>query len=378
MRRLLRLTVLLAAVTLAMPGWATAQGPKVNGLGDVLLKLHRKPAAPGNQGIDDQLFNGRIDATITDADRDNTNFAATDIVAFSLTSVRGGQPLRFPGGTRTVFDNWVEQNAEAILAILFPASLTESASGIDVAQSHSQAFLLSTALAAGARGNIGGRIEYERFDVGANSGNAVQGLFRVNALAVEARYAELNDTLHTRSTNVGVNVHPSLGQVGSSTEWQAGIDGYFNALYSTSSALDVGSLDYGAGPWAAGRKEFARSVISLGGVLLGSKTHIPSAFIDDDFEFVARVLNARTLRWDLTYGGGFQYLLTPRVYVGTRLLQSLPVKSEPDAGRRSQILLLNLAYLVGGDRSMDFGYRFSSGGERLKSHAIFMNANFTF
>ena len=376
--RLSRLMLSLAVLAV-LPTLAAAQAPSsVNGLGDVILQLSRVAVGNDLQRVDDQLFSGRIGATINDRDGNNANFENGDLITFNLASLsRQITPVSF-FGTRSAFDQFVEDNSERILAILFPASLTESASGIDVAQSHSQAFLVSTALAAGGRGNIGGRIEYEHFDVESSPGNAIQGLFRVSAFAVEARFAQLDDTLRTRSTNIGVNVHPSYGRVGASTEFRVGVDGYFNTLYSTSRALDIGSLDYGAGPWASGRKDFDRASILFGGILLGSKTHIPNALVDDDFEFVAQTINDRPLRWDFTYGGAVQYLVAPRVYVGGKLLQSAAVKSAIDEGRTSQLVLVNLAYLVGGDSPLDFGYRFSTGGERFRAHAIFMNANFAF
>lgn len=379
MRRLFRSTLFLGAVMLSIPAAATAQAPgSVNGLGDVILQLRRDTIAADLQRIEDQLFSGRITATIVDRDASNSNFDDGDIITFNLASIsRSDSALNF-FGTRDAFDDWVEDNAEPILAILFPASLTESSSGIDVAQGHSQEFMVSTALAAGGRGNIGGRIEYERFDVEGTSGNAVQGLFRLRAFAVEARFAQLDDTLRTRSTNIGVNVHPSYGRASSLAEWRVGGDGYFNTLYSTSRALDLGSLDYGGGVWASGRRDISKASISFGGLLLGSKTHIPSALIDDAFEFVSRIVNERAIRWDFTYGGALQYLIAPNVSVGTKVLQSASVKSPLDEGRTSQLILVSLAYLVGGDSPLDFGYRFSSGGDRFRAHGIFMNANFTF
>jgi hypothetical protein len=376
--RLSRLVLSLAVVTL-LPRPAAAQAPaNVNGLGDVILQLSRVAVSNDLQRVDDQLFSGRIGATINDRDGNNTNFENGDLITFNLASIsRALAPLNF-FGSRSAFDDWVDDNAEQILAILFPASVTESASGIDIAQGHSQAFLVSTALAAGGRGNIGGRIEYESFDVESSPGNAIQGLFRVRAFAVEARFAQLDDALRTRSTNIGVNVHPSYGRTGASTEWRVGVDGYFNALYSTSRALDLGSLDYGAGPWASGRKDFDRASILFGGILLGSKTHIPDPLIDEDFAFVAEEINERPLRWDFTYGGAAQFLVAPRVYVGAKFLQSMAVKSAFDEGRTSQLILANVGYLVGGDSPLDFGYRYSTGEQRYRAHAIFMNANFAF
>jgi hypothetical protein len=184
--------------------------------------------------------------------------------------------------------------------------------------------------------------------------------------------------LSTKSTNVGVNYHPSWVRGDSGNEVRIGGDGYFNALFSRSRSLDLGSFDYGAGVWASGKRSVERVSLSFGGVLLGSKTYIPLGLIGDDFDFVAQSINDRSMRWDLTYGGAVQYPLSEFWAIGAKLLQSASVKSSFGEGRTSQLLLVNLAYLVGGDRPIDFGYRFSSGGERYKAHGIFMNANFGF
>lgn len=378
MRRLLCYSGIIAVLCGATA--ASAQTPaSPNGLGDVLLQLSRTTPAPNQQRVQDTLFSGRVDATIIDTDGDNGNFAGADVVAFGLSSIsRGGNPLIF-SGTRASFDDWVNENANAILAILFPGSLTESTSGIDVAHGHAQSFLVSTALAAGGRGSIGGRIEYEDFDVEGAPGRAVQGLFRLRAVAIEARYAQLSDTPRTRSTNIGVNVHPSWGRSSGIGEVRIGGDGYFNTLYSSSRAIEhLGSFDYGAGVWASGRREIARTSISAGGMLLGSKSYIPLGLIDDDFDFVARVINDRAMRWDFTYGGAVQYKLSELWVTGFKALQSVSVKSPLDQGRTSQLVLLNLGYIRGGDSLLDFGYRYSRGGARYQAHGLFMNANLRF
>lgn len=379
MRTLLRRGVIAVLLTAAGPVSALAQTPSsLNGLGDVILELARTAPAPNRQRIADQLFSGLIDATIIDADGNNANFEDGDVVVFGLAPVsRNGPPLIFTG-TRADFNNFVEANADDILAILFPGSLTESTSGIDIAQGHAQAFLVSTALAAGMRGNIGGRVEYETFDVEGASGKGIQGLFRARSVAVEARYAQLSDTLRTKSTNIGVNFHPSYARGNAEDEVRVGGDGYVNVLYSKSRALDLGSLDYGAGVWASGRKGLAKASVSFGAILLGSKTYIPLAVIGDGFEFVAQAINDRALRWDFTYGGAAQYPLSDAWAVGAKLLQSASVKSERDQGRTSQLALINIAFVTGGNELFDFGYRYSSGGEHYQAHGIFMNANFGF
>lgn len=379
MWRLTAITVLIVFSMLSSRD-ASAQAPTIDGLGDVILLLSRSTPAANQQRVLDDLFSGRIDATIVDADGNNGNFQDGDLILFSLRSIsRGGNPVTFTGN-RVAFNQFVDDNAENILAILFPGSLTESASGIDVAQGHSQSFLVSTALATGGRGSIGGRVEYETFDVESSPGRSIQGLFRVRSFAMEGRYAQLSDTLKTKATSFGVNFHPAYTRATSAGEWRVGGDSYFNVLYSTSRGLEnLGSLDYGAGVWASGRRSIGRVTVAFGGILLGSKTHIPLALIDDDFDYIAEVINDRPLRWDFTYGGSVQHKLSELWTVGGMALQSASVKSAvEDQGRTSQLLLANLVYLIGGDTALDFGYRYSTGGERFRAHGVFMNANFSF
>jgi hypothetical protein len=372
MKRLL--SVLVSGGALLLLSAAPLLAQTVDGLGDAILDLNRDAISATQQRIADQLYSGRITATIFDNNGNNGNFADTDVVAFIIEPVSGDQrPLTF-GGTRAQFDTWVNDNAAALLAILFPGSLVEGASGIDAAHSHSQGFLLSTALAVGERPDIGGRIEYERFEVEGAPGNAVQGLFKAKAFAAEARFAQLDDTIRTRSTTFGVNVNPSWGPATSGTSWRVGVDGYFSAMYSTSRSLDLGSLDYGGGFWGSAGRDINRVSFNLGGLLLASDTYIPLRMIDDGFQFVAEAVNDRSLRWDLTYGGTLQYSVSRAVAVGTQLLETRPIRDAVE-GRTSHVVLANIIYLVGGDHPLNFGYKYSTAGDRYHAHGFFMNAN---
>ncbi len=176
MRRLLQSGLVLSAILFAIPPDAMAQpsAQDANGLGDVVLQLPVQDVAGGQRRLGN-LYSGQVDATILDSDGDPTNFVNRDRVAFSLAPVSAsGPPLIFTG-TREAFDVWVNQHSREILAILFPTSLAEGATGIDVAQSHSQSFLLSTALAAGGRGNIGGRIRVRAIQRGEELGKRRPG-----------------------------------------------------------------------------------------------------------------------------------------------------------------------------------------------------------
>jgi len=382
MRRFLPTAVPVAiAIQLLCPTSARAQLTEVNGLGDAILRLNRDVS--GNlQHVLDNLFSGHIDATIINIDGNPENFAGNDIVAFTLTPLRRGRvaPLSFSGPREgdNGFDKFIQDNAQQVLAILFPASLTESVTGIDVAQHRSQEFLVSTVLASG-RGDIGGRVEFESFDLDQSTGDAIQGMFRWKIASFDGRYAKLRDTLDTKSFTGGVNAHPYWGQRTTSSEWRVGANGYFSVMYSTSSALSVDSLDYGAGPWGSFRKEFSGFTTTVGGIVLGSDTHIPSGVIDEEFRFIADAVNEREIRWDMTLGGALEKRLTNSFALGGQFLHSQPLKSEGDSGRSSQLFIIDFGFLRNSTgKTLDVGYRYSTGDDQYRANAIFMNANFAF
>jgi len=115
MNRWLRGTIVTLILNMVVVGYAAAQNPQNgSGLVDAVLDLNRSAVSNNQQLIRDQLFSGRIEATIIDADRDNTNFEDGDIIAFALGSVsRGGGSLVF-SGNRPAFDAWVGRIAERV------------------------------------------------------------------------------------------------------------------------------------------------------------------------------------------------------------------------------------------------------------------------
>src|SRR4051812_47772220 len=88
MRRSLSLALpVVIAMQLLCPTSARAQLAEVRGLGDAILKLHNEVSG-NQQHVFDNLFSGRIDATILDNDGNRTNFDDGDVVAFALASAR--------------------------------------------------------------------------------------------------------------------------------------------------------------------------------------------------------------------------------------------------------------------------------------------------
>ena len=177
--------VVLVAAFLAGTAPAFAQ----NSIGDAVLALWSGAGDASVQTVNGRIYGGTIEATVLNVDGDGTTLGATDLVpAFRIS--RNGTALVFPAGldaSRAAFNRWVDDNASAILALLFPSSISESLTGRDAAQNHSQQFLLTTALATSSarraggtsRARAGGLLEFERLDTPGQTGHAWQGLYQL-------------------------------------------------------------------------------------------------------------------------------------------------------------------------------------------------------
>lgn len=187
--------------------------------------------------------------------------------------------------------------------------------------------LVRDLLAPGELGDIGGRLEYESFEYAGDSGNAFQGVFRAKAVSFETRYSRLNDASDTRTIALGLSVNPGWTILGTRTTFRTGPDVFFSGLFSRSDVADLGSLDYGGGWWASTRADVSDQVsLGFGGVVLGSKSYIPTSLVEEgsDWDWAVRNLNNRGIQWDGTYGGHVQVRPRPRLSVGLRLSSPVP------------------------------------------------------
>jgi len=143
-----------------------------NSIGDAVLALWSGAGDAPVQTVNGQIYGGTIEATVLNIDGNGVSLGDADQVS-SFRISRNGTALVFPAGldpSRAAFNRWVDDNAGAILALLFPSSLSQSLTGRDAAQNHSQQFLLTTALATSSalragrasRSNTGGLLEFEQ------------------------------------------------------------------------------------------------------------------------------------------------------------------------------------------------------------------------
>jgi hypothetical protein len=386
------LTALVLFVLVASPSVFAQSG----GLASAILNLPTTRGTgydvPSNR-IVGRLYGGNIDATIASYDARDSNFEGADRILLSITVPEGRKlpaSLTFPfEGNRAEFDQWVTDNAAALLDILFPGGLAEGTAGISTSQNQSQQFLLTTALGitsarrAGEtrRPEVGGLFELQQLS-GDRTGRAFQGSYQVESLHLSflGRYTSLEDNAETlsptrtRSYSIGTDFHPSK-TVNEALEWKIGVNARGGLLYSTAKTMNLGSVDFGGGVWSSVRKDFERFRIGAGAVLEGTKSRVPTVFVNEEWTFLARAINSRPLLWDVAYGALGGFVLTGDTTLNGKFLQTVPV-SYLEAGRpASTIVMGSISHLVRGVTPVDVGYKFSKTG-LLKGHSIFIQGYF--
>jgi len=368
------LILLLTNLFISISVWAQDR----NTIAGAILKLPRK-ILPPQQIVDGQLYSGKILAVITDHDGKIENFEGNDEINFSIQSLRGNGRLDFKG-TRSEFDRFIELYANNLLQLLFPTSMSESVTGQDAVINHAQQFLISKVLERKAkRSQLGGLIEYEWFKVDGISGKAWESLAYVDrfSLAVEGRYAILNDALNTKSMTGGLDFYPHFAIRTGSLEGMWGIDAYSIFLFSQSDAFDLGSFDVGGGMWTSIRKDFSRFRFGAGAVLQGSKTYIPLSWVPAGIEFLATSINKRKPDFNLTYGAILGILLSERLSFNAKVVETNSFTQTAGYSLTGKtVVLTSLSYLFADHIPIDLGYKIASDFDGASSNAVFLQGNF--
>lgn len=381
--------LVLVAAILAGATPAFAQ----NSIGDAVLALWSGAGDASVQTVNGRLYGGTIEATVLNVDGDGASLGSGDLVpAFRVS--RNGRSLVFPGAidpSRAAFNRWVDDNAEAILALLFPSSISESLTGRDAAQNHSQQFLLTTALAttsarrAGAtsRARAGGLLEFEQLETPGQTGYAWQGLYQMHGAhtSIQGRVTKQNENVGslrqtgTRSYTVAADYHPSI-ELDAPLLVRVGLDARSGLLYSHGDTLDFGSIDLGGGVWSSVQKDFDKVRVAGAGLLQASKSFVPSGLVGDELRLLADAVNDRGLAWDLGYGMVGGYALTNRTSLNGKFLQTVPIGINAAEERAAPWLVIgSVSYVVGGHTPVDVGYKLSK-ARGLSAHSVFVQGYF--
>ena len=372
---------LIVGVAAVPPAYAQSAG-----LAQAVVALSPDPISASQSRVDSRLYGAMVDALITDANGNLRDFAGVDSIALTLSPRTGTTPGLSFRGSRPEFDRWVRDNASAILALLFPASISSAVSGLDAGQFYSQQLLLTTALGTEAsreespndRSLAGGLFEFEWLQRAdrreGDSAWAWQSLYQINRdFSVQGRFAQQREDVLTHTTTAAVDYHPYV-ELARSAIWRVGATARTGFLYSGSEAMNLGSLDFGGGGWMSVRRNFKRVRVGGGSVFQGTRSWVPSSFAGDEFSFLADAINERGIQYDLTYGGTLGVDTSARTAVIVKYLETRAVHSEADRPPL-KLGLFGVSYAVGPYAAVDFGYKVSSTAG-LRAQSLFAQGNF--
>jgi hypothetical protein len=203
------------------------------------------------------------------------------------------------------------------------------------------------------------------------SGSAFQGLYGITrTLSVQGRFAQQHESVTTSATTVSADYHPFL-EIDGPIRWRIGGTARGGFLYSTSRAMDLGSLEFGGGGWVSAFKDLGRVRVGGGTMVQGSKSYVPA--VSDGLDFLADAINDRGVEYDLSFGGTLGVDTSSRTAVIVKVLDNVAMSSR-DARPDSWTLLTGLSYRFGLP-SMNAGYRMYSAGT-LRAHSVFVQGNF--
>jgi len=389
LRRVVGAAWIAASIALA-PAAALAQS---GGLAGSLVHLFTSTSTPdGNQAVAGTLYGAAVRFVVQNADGNPSTIGAADRIRF-FSIARGASQLQFAspaGATREQFRQWATDNADALMNLLFPMSISQSVSGRDSAHNQAQQFLLNTALqldyareaARTDRTSSGGLFEVETLTGDARSAFAIQGLYGFGSnVSVIGRYTHQREGQSlgggnplTHSVSIGADVHPAvaIGQSGV----RVGLNGRGGLIFSSTSGVTFGSMDYGGGAWTSVVKDFSRVRIGAGSILEATKSYVPTSFAGD-MTFLADAINQRPLLFDFTYGGIAGLALSSRVSLNGKYLQTAPIHTDGIDRTSTTLVMTGVSYLVKGVTPIDVGYKYSDGGG-IRGHSIFLQGHFGF
>jgi len=173
---------------------------------------------------------------------------------------------------------------------------------------------------------------------------------------------------------IGADFHPAVALGHSAV--RVGLNGRGGLIFSSTSGVTFGSMDYGGGAWTSVVKDFSRVRIGAGSILEATKSYVPTSFAGD-MTFLADAINQRPLLFDFTYGGIAGLALSSRVSLNGKYLQTAPIHTDGLDRTSTTLVMAGVSYLVKGVTPIDVGYKYSDGGG-IRGHSIFLQGHFGF
>jgi len=412
LQRLIILGLVLAASTHE----AAAQAKWPKNLSDIVQALPSNLNGGIRSYDNARLFDGIVNATITNRDANPGDFGSDDVISFLVTPRPGATLKNPPTGpgfdsplvlTRAQFENWAKDptNAANLLKVFFPSGLSTAVSGRNTSKLYSQQLMLSTFLDASSsedqrrQPSVARRqpsaalfdTEWMTLDRGGSSNDssawAMQGMYSFSPwMSVQARYGELTRALSTDSISVAFDAHPFIerGDYRDSVMVRVGGMGRGGFMYSsttpatgsltTATSIPLPVFDYSGGGWTSVLHEFGPVLVGGSSLFQVTKHQALEGSNDDFRKAFATAINERGLEYDLTVGGTAKAPITRKTsviggYAGTFSLNSVIEESA------SHAILGAVMYELGPRATVNGGYKTTSltGG---RAHSLFFQGNF--
>lgn len=394
------------AVGLGVGAMLTLGGTSALGLtfDEVIRAVNTTRPNDSTQILSGQLYAATITGTITDADRDNTNFAGDDTMTVTLAGT-GGKSITFLAGTEADLRAFVTANADEIMEILFPSGMASSVAGKDDAQALSVTLFNNlVAPSASPRDHAlasdqveevfplrqaSALLAVEQFEVDGTDGTAVDlvpgydlslGQLELG-FSVPFKYSALDDDLNTDSYTVGLELHgayPVWRQKSLRVYLLAG--GFVDSLFFTSDAMDGGFLRYG-GFGAVSARAIVRPFLLSGGVSYSiSQFDIVGVSGSEEIDAIVDALEDRPLDQQLNAGFTLGLPLGLKYLLNLRVSQTEAVGgSAIEEGKQGYTTAsLSFAAYFSTHTALDLGYQRMFGMEDAESQSLFLLGRYNF
>ncbi len=324
-----------------------------------------------------------------------------DDITFLQLSGQGRSLTYFGKEQNGDFDDFVNANADTIIAILFPSDLEGAAQGVPGAAARAlEAFDrlvdIGTPPAgrrrAGdgadlvARNNTSALFEYERYHVDGLNGNGFKltpgydgrvGLFEVG-FAMPLRFNDLEDAKDTKAYTVGLDLHAKYHWYLLS-EWKLiPMIGAGSNLFciDADGVPGAGYVRYGGYVGVATTWRPRASPFVIGGGLLYSVSDVavPDGLIPDDLEALTDGITSRPADQQITVGAKAAYEVAEKLYasVGGRHLETVGSSSIEDGKRGLSQVSAAFGYFPTEYVGLELGYKYLFGASDLSSHAGYL------
>ncbi len=314
--------------------------------------------------IEPVIYDSRITAGWNDANLDGAwNEGELMTQSLKIYDRKGNLKLETPGTitSRAQLQAWAEENADAILNILFPGGIATAMGITDDAIMSQGLFsgrILKSAVPASKKDQIEklnndfkGALEYISLDVNNNDGKAGSAMLGYShnsesglelGFILPYRYASIDDEINSSSNFIGLDLYGKYPVMrGDSITWNVGLDILGDVFYLKSDVIEhSGNLKYGGGVFTSLEKQFQfGGCLSAGVDYKITKANLNSSLLDTENEFLKKAvdwLNDMGPVQTLSYGFNFGVPIGDSFAVNLEVIRSNFISDDIPSDRNAQ------------------------------------------